>query len=239
MPRADKFLFRMNETVGVSTVETRIVNNSVELVYDDVKLGKLYHPAIQLAAEKLNSLFEENYEFLVSSHFEGNRLITGVVCQSVSNEEWPEKFYKYLEYLLKHKWYVFVECYKLGILEQGIIHDASKYDAEEWFAYADNFFGNEEEKKAAKKPFSFAWLNHIHHNPHHWNYWILNGDNGDVDVLPMPGMYVLEMIADWTGAGIAITGSNDLQGWYRKNEDKMTLHPDTRKKVESMVFGKV
>lgn len=54
-------------------------------------------------------------------------------------------------------------------------------------------------------------------------------------VLPMPEKYAREMVADWSGAGRALGHGNDVVPWYRKNKDKMQLHPDTRVLVEELV----
>lgn len=53
--------------------------------------------------------------------------------------------------------------------------------------------------------------------------------------LPMPEAYVREMVADWMGAGRAITGRWDVAEWYKKNRDNMVLHPDTRTRVEALL----
>jgi len=53
--------------------------------------------------------------------------------------------------------------------------------------------------------------------------------------LPMPEKYIREMVADWAGAGRAITGKWDVSDWYEKNKEKMTLHPDTRARVEELL----
>ena len=51
----------------------------------------------------------------------------------------------------------------------------------------------------------------------------------------MPRKYVEEMVADWAGAGKAITGKWDIAEWYASNKDKMILHPETRIMVEDLV----
>jgi len=57
-------------------------------------------------------------------------------------------------------------------------------------------------------------------------------DRGDVIPLEMPEKYVKEMVADWMGAGRAITGRWECQEWYEKNKGKMILHKWTRNLVE-------
>lgn len=48
-------------------------------------------------------------------------------------------------------------------------HDESKYSIEEYDAYDAYFYGPM--SKDVKENFNYAWLHHIHENPHHWQYW--------------------------------------------------------------------
>jgi hypothetical protein len=150
---------------------------------------------------------------------------------------------KYAKYLLRHKWFVFLGCCEMGIPLQGLLHDWSKLTPTEWFPYVNHFYGKKpspRDKTGAYDPlqvgsdFDAAWLSHQHHNPHHWQYWILRGDNGNQKALPMPYRYILEMVLDWRGAGLA-QGKPDVEGWYWKNRDKMVLHPDTQARVEVLL----
>jgi hypothetical protein len=50
--------------------------------------------------------------------------------------------------------------------------------------------------------------------------------------LPMPDRYRREMLADWRGAGRAISGKDDTLAWYMKNRKRLMLHPDTRNWIE-------
>jgi hypothetical protein len=56
---------------------------------------------------------------------------------------------------------------------------------------------------------------------------LINDEDGTVP-LEMPERYVREMLADWDGAGRAITGKSDPGGWYDRNRNKMILHENTR-----------
>ena len=51
----------------------------------------------------------------------------------------------------------------------------------------------------------------------------------------MPQDYVREMVADWTGAGLAQGHGDDVVPWYQANKDKMVLHPATRREVETLI----
>lgn len=225
-----------------------------------------------------------------------------------------KKHFKYLSYVLKHKWYVFYAGIKIGApIHRLIIHDWSKFLPSEWYGYVEMFYGEsytELEKKAEKywmfleetreefnnnrrDGFNKAWLLHQKRNKHHWQYWLLvndknkNGfklqapdvnygpyfliDEKDVQLkvlhsydstlykpdeylklqhaldilvekanffplaLEMPDKYILEMVADWAGAGKAITGKWEVKDWYYKNKYNIILNDKTRIRVENLI----
>lgn len=151
------------------------------------------------------------------------------------------KHLKYLWYVIKHKWYVFVECCKLGIPLLGIIHDVSKFFPSEWRPYVLSFYGGWEYKDRPNwlvNDFDYAWLYHQKRNKHHWQYWILNQDEDETKTLEMPDKYRKEMLADWHGAGRAITGERNTKSWYEKNKDKIMLNPETREWLENQLSNK-
>ena len=138
-----------------------------------------------------------------------------------------EAHYCYARYVLRHKWYVFIECFKLGILWRGILHDMSKLLPSEWISYTNYFYGDRNDAA-----FDVAWLLHQKRNRHHWQWWILLEDEGSVKILPMSDSYRREMLADWYGAGRAL-GMPDIAAWYSTNKANMQLHPDTRNWIEA------
>jgi hypothetical protein len=140
---------------------------------------------------------------------------------------------KYAHYLLRHKWFVFVECSKRGLLFQGLLHDWSKFLPSQWIPYARHFYGGQR-TETSETAFDLAWLSHQHHSPHHWQYWVLLADSGGQKVLPMPLRYRKEMLADWIGAGKAM-GKPDTLAWYQANRHKVLLHPSTRAWIEAML----
>jgi hypothetical protein len=155
------------------------------------------------------------------------------------------RHWQYLKYVLRHKWFVFEECLKLGVpLWIAIFHDWDKFLPDEWMPYA-RFFYNADGSKVQRrdstgyyKPtdtgdhaFDYAWLLHQKRNKHHWQWWCLPEDSGTFKVLPMPEVYCKEMLADWRGAGRA-QGTPDTVAWYIANKDKMHLHPYTRQWIE-------
>lgn len=150
---------------------------------------------------------------------------------------------RYLWYVLKHKWYVFLACLSYGLVWQGITHDWSKFLPDEWGPYVSHFYGPKPprgqasgyfHKPGANTAFDVAWNHHQKRQPHHWQYHLLFRDDGTVEALPMPDRYRKEMLADWRGAGRA-QGTPDTRGWYLANRDKMRLHPNTRAWVEEQL----
>ena len=133
------------------------------------------------------------------------------------------KHWNYFKYVCKHKWFVFQAGCRLKVpLWRLIIHDWSKFTPAEWTPYANRFFGGRagvEDKDLDPEEFRVAWMHHIHHNPHHWEHWVFC----DGGVIEMPSNFVREMIADWLGAGRAITGSWDIRSWYDKTKSKRIL----------------
>jgi hypothetical protein len=196
-------------------------------------------------------------------------------------------YLKYLCYLLRHKWFVFLECLKLGVpLWAAIVHDWQKFTPAEFGAYAINFFGPYDKDNRLQwliDAFERAWLHHLHYGPHHWDYWLIRDDSqpwaiqehsmgnppilakdgkpllwveydGEDDALhttanqilhdvvdrlnrgykalEMPDRYRREMLADWRGAGRAISGKDDAVTWYIKKRDEIILHSKTREWIE-------
>lgn len=156
----------------------------------------------------------------------------------------------YAKYLARHKWFVFVAGLKTGApLWRLAIHDWSKFLPSEWIPYASYFYGEKAKLQAEEHDdytywikaqkyydaFDRAWLHHQHFNPHHWQHWVLREDSGDTKLLPIPENFARELVADWMGAGRAITGRWEVKVWYGKNREKILLHPKTRAFVEGLI----
>lgn len=145
---------------------------------------------------------------------------------------------KYLSYVLRHKWFVLRAGLRTGApLWRLLIHDYSKFSRAEWTPYVNRFFAGRagvEDKAADSAEFKAAWRHHYTHNPHHWNFWLAYED--EQRPMAMPAHFVREMVADWMGAGRAITGSWDMSEWWANASPRMSLHPDTRALVERLVY---
>jgi hypothetical protein len=150
---------------------------------------------------------------------------------------------RYANYVARHKWFVFRAGLRTGApIWRLLIHDWSKLTRAEWGPYVEQFYGDDNVLQASsfsrfmvQQAFDAAWLHHQHRNPHHWQHWCLREDGGDLKVLQMPEPFVREMVADWMGAGRAITGRWEVAEWYAKNRQTIQLHQATRAQVEALI----
>ena len=112
-------------------------------------------------------------------------------------------------------------------------HDESKYCSDEFDAYCNHFYPSENNKKDSKA-FDEAWLLHQKRNPHHWQYWILIRDEGELVPMDMPFEYVCEMLCDWSSFHY-VNPESTANNWYNKNKKNMILSDGTRKLVELLL----
>lgn len=141
------------------------------------------------------------------------------------------KHWKYLKYLLRHKWAVFVECWHVGLVWRGITHDLSKFRPSEWFPYVERFYGVHPNAASTKLIFDVAWKSHYKRNSHHWEFWVMNihGNGFEMAVLD-----VVEMVCDWRAMSKTV-GKGNVVNWYFENQHKINLHHNTRKMVEGLL----
>lgn len=117
--------------------------------------------------------------------------------------------------------------------QMGIAHDASKTDPEEYDAYDKYFYGGNRSYQVVQD-FNYAWLHHIHNNPHHWQHWVLINDDPDEGeiVMDMPYHYILEMICDWWAFSWSKGNLREIFKWYEDHKDYIKLSVKTRNIVE-------
>ena len=115
-------------------------------------------------------------------------------------------------------------------------HDKSKDDVEEYDAYDKYFYGGNRSYDVVQN-FNRAWLRHIHHNPHHWQHWILINDNPDEGeiIMDMDRNYIIEMICDWWAFSWASGNLHEIFSWYDRHKEYMKLSEKTRKTVEDIL----
>lgn len=148
---------------------------------------------------------------------------------------------EYNNYILEHvdnvkKAYKWIKDHNIILEDYSFIidfHDLSKFSDEEYNAYDNYFYGRRTEK--VKREFNYAWLHHIHNNPHHWQHWVLINDEDGTYALEMPKEYVVEMISDWWAFSHKSGNLYEIFDWYKSHKKNMILHENTRKLVEDIL----
>ena len=114
-------------------------------------------------------------------------------------------------------------------------HDTSKTEPDEYEAYDAYFYGGNR-SYAVVNNFNKAWLTHIHRNPHHWQHWILIGDDDGSDrILDMPYLYIIEMICDWWSFSFRKGKLDEIFSWYDEHKARIKFSDSTRKTVEDIL----
>lgn len=136
--------------------------------------------------------------------------------------------------MMKHKWYVAIECFKMGLWLHAFTHDLSKLYPSEARAYAFHYDKRRSGKIKTKNEeevvdFHYAWNLHQKRNPHHWNFWLIILD-GEVKPLPMPEKYVKQLICDWKA--VAQHKGRSTKEYYNSAKDRMMLHEETEELIE-------
>ena len=113
------------------------------------------------------------------------------------------------------------------------LHDMSKYEDEEFYPYLYHFYPSEAGADD-EVAYDRAWNHHQKHNPHHWQYWILQKDSGKQVLLDMPENYVIEMLCDWMSFSLKNPESTAYK-WWMDNQDKMVMSDGTKKLVNKYI----
>jgi hypothetical protein len=108
-------------------------------------------------------------------------------------------------------------------------HDLSKFSAIEAIPYATHDFSK---PNKGSIDFQIAWCHHKSKNEHHPEFWLNPNRKGEISPLPMSDIYIMEMFADWIGAGR--TYGNELETWLPDNFKTFTFHPETEAKVRTI-----
>lgn len=114
-------------------------------------------------------------------------------------------------------------------------HDISKWSNEEYDAYDKYFYGKQGKTAEIKEAFNFAWLHHIHANPHHWQHWVLINDDDGTHALEMPEEYVIEMVCDHWAFSHKSGNLHEIFDWYKDHKLNMIMHRNTKVAYEAIL----
>ena len=127
------------------------------------------------------------------------------------------KVYSHLKTVLRHKYYVYINCKKAGLLWRGIIHDLSKFTPTEFLESVKYYEGTRSPIDHCREEtgISKAWIHHKANNKHHYEYWIDIDPEGNKKPAQMPYKDALEAVCDSLGAGMSYSINKGVPFSYR------------------------
>lgn len=162
-----------------------------------------------------------------------------------------KRLFRYNWYVIKHRWFVMLECFSLRLFWRGLTHDLSKLSLIEQRGYISRFgdsiktgrdkSGGYVPTDSGNREFELAWVHHHNANDHHWEYWCTPRHDGTFVVYPMSPKALVEMVCDWRGASRAQGTPKEsvdvaVLNWYEENKYRMVLHSDTKLHIEEFLF---
>lgn len=149
-------------------------------------------------------------------------------------------FFGHLNTVNKHRIKVIANCFKAGILLQGLKHDLSKYSPTEFLMGIKYYQGTRSPNEKERELFGYsaAWLHHKGRNKHHFEYWVdVNPKTRRYEPVEMPLNYVAEMFCDRVAASKIYMGKNyndsSALNYYRGGYASEEMHPKTADLLES------
>lgn len=151
---------------------------------------------------------------------------------------------EHFQTITQHKIEVTKNCFRMGLIRQGIAHDLSKYSPTEFSKGCRYWQGNRSPNNAEREDtgVSLAWLHHKGRNKHHFEYWIDYGLNCDTIItgMPIPKKYVAEMVADRIAAcktyqGDAYKDSSPYEYYMKGHEKLWFVHQDCKDQLEFLL----
>lgn len=110
--------------------------------------------------------------------------------------------FRHFATITKHRHAVMRNCFKVGLVKRGLLHDLSKYSPSEFIPGAKFYQGNRSPQTREREVlgYSAAWLHHKGRNRHHFEYWSEVNARGERIFIEMPDCYLAEMICDRVAA---------------------------------------
>lgn len=148
------------------------------------------------------------------------------------------KFFKHLKTVMRHRREVRRNCFKVGLIRRGLMHDLSKYSPSEFFAGVKYFQGTRSPQAREREllGYSAAWLHHKGRNKHHFEYWTDCDAEGNVVAVDMPPVYFAEMVCDRIAASKVYKGMDYTDGcaleYFESRKDNIKMNADTAQRLE-------
>ena len=149
---------------------------------------------------------------------------------------------KHFKTITKNRHQVMRNCFRVGLIRQGLLHDLSKYSPTEFWQGAKYYQGTRSPNARARDAvgYSTAWMHHKGRNKHHYEYWtdVLPGTN-TYGPIPMPTRYLVESVMDRIAASKIYRGSeyrdSDPLAYLNHEKGEQLLNPETYRKMRFLL----
>lgn len=149
-----------------------------------------------------------------------------------------KNFFKHLHTVNSHRWKVFYYCLKVGIPLNGLKHDLSKYEPNEFIRSVKYYKGTSSpifEERKNNNLISKVALHHTNHNKHHYEYWC-DICRGNILSIKMPFTYATEYCLDMISASKTYNKKSFKRefvlDFFNKRESHYLMHPATKEYVK-------
>lgn len=145
---------------------------------------------------------------------------------------------KHFRTITRHRLMVMRNCFRVGLIRQGLCHDLSKYSPTEFWQGAKYYQGTRSPNAGEREAvgYSTAWMHHKGRNKHHYEYWSdVPPGQSDYEPVPMPTRYLVESVMDRIAASKVYRGSQyrdgDALAYLMREGGKKQMHPETFQKL--------
>lgn len=148
------------------------------------------------------------------------------------------RYISYFRYVMYHKYIMFAIGCHMGLPYRCLfLHDMDKLNPKAFHYGALTFYDDNGNQRAYEETeqYQAVWLDHQKRNKHHWQAWVLIGDDGSIKPLPIHYPYAHEMVADYIAFSVSVPDSLSASEYYLRKKDHMVLHPLTRSTIELLL----
>ncbi|MDE6850236.1 MAG: catalase [Clostridia bacterium] len=148
------------------------------------------------------------------------------------------QFFRHLHTVCKHRRLVRKNCFKAGLVWQGLTHDLSKFSAKEFWRGVKYYQGDRSPQAKERELFGYsaAWLHHKGRNKHHFEYWTDVNPKGEVVYVEMPAKYLAEMVCDRIAASKVYKGKDYTDScpleYFSARKGKAAMNEKTSERLE-------
>lgn len=148
------------------------------------------------------------------------------------------KPWQHFKTITRHRLLVMRNCFRVGLIWQGLTHDLSKYSPTEFRMGAKYYQGTRSPNAAEREDtgYSTAWMHHKGRNRHHYEYWTdLNPTTKQYEPVEMPRRYLAEMVMDRIAASKVYRGADYTNGsaleYLTQAHETPLMHPETKRQL--------